>query len=149
MFCIPLCSVNLYVLNHYSTLQGPYDDKAQIVTLAYSMKKVLHHVTSLNWVKIVVIESVVYRYCTVVIINRDNVEWTEEQEASAKKKVSENSQPLPSEKQGFDGFSTKTFNFINIMYCILFSFTFRFQMISIKRSMEINLDFGYSFFCLK
>uniref|UniRef100_A0A3Q3EHH5 tRNA N(3)-cytidine methyltransferase n=1 Tax=Labrus bergylta TaxID=56723 RepID=A0A3Q3EHH5_9LABR len=29
----------------------------------------------------------------------DNVEWTEEQEASAKKKVSENSQPLPSEKQ--------------------------------------------------
>ncbi|CAG02843.1 unnamed protein product, partial [Tetraodon nigroviridis] len=29
----------------------------------------------------------------------DNVEWTEEQEASAKKKVLENSQPLPSEKQ--------------------------------------------------
>lgn len=32
--------------------------------------------------------------------NRDNVEWTDEQEACAKKKVSENSQPLPSEKQG-------------------------------------------------
>lgn len=31
------------------------------------------------------------------------MEWTEEQEASAKKKVLENSQPLPSEKQGFDG----------------------------------------------
>nr|XP_046271099.1 tRNA N(3)-methylcytidine methyltransferase METTL2 isoform X1 [Scatophagus argus] len=29
----------------------------------------------------------------------DNVEWTDEQEASAKKKVLENSQPLPSEKQ--------------------------------------------------
>uniref|UniRef100_A0A671WJB6 tRNA N(3)-cytidine methyltransferase n=3 Tax=Sparus aurata TaxID=8175 RepID=A0A671WJB6_SPAAU len=29
----------------------------------------------------------------------DNVEWTEEQEASAKKKVLENSQPLPTEKQ--------------------------------------------------
>eukprot|EP00066_Takifugu_rubripes_P002805 XP_003964944.1 PREDICTED: methyltransferase-like protein 2A isoform X1 [Takifugu rubripes] len=29
----------------------------------------------------------------------DNVEWTEEQEASAKKKVLENCQPLPSEKQ--------------------------------------------------
>ncbi|CAJ1076234.1 Methyltransferase-like protein 2-A [Xyrichtys novacula] len=29
----------------------------------------------------------------------DNVEWTEEQEQSAKKKVLENSQPLPSEKQ--------------------------------------------------
>lgn len=29
------------------------------------------------------------------------MEWTEEQEACAKKKVSENSQPLPSEKQGF------------------------------------------------
>lgn len=34
------------------------------------------------------------------VVNRDNVEWTEEQEASAKKKVLENSQPLPSEKQG-------------------------------------------------
>lgn len=34
-------------------------------------------------------------------VNRDNVEWTEEQEASAKKKVLEHSQPLPSEKQGF------------------------------------------------
>uniref|UniRef100_A0A8C4HTH4 tRNA N(3)-cytidine methyltransferase n=1 Tax=Dicentrarchus labrax TaxID=13489 RepID=A0A8C4HTH4_DICLA len=33
------------------------------------------------------------------VVNRDNVEWTEEQEASAKKKVLENSQPLPSEKQ--------------------------------------------------
>uniref|UniRef100_A0A8D3CBM0 tRNA N(3)-cytidine methyltransferase n=1 Tax=Scophthalmus maximus TaxID=52904 RepID=A0A8D3CBM0_SCOMX len=29
----------------------------------------------------------------------DNVEWSEEQEASAKKKVSENNQPLPPEKQ--------------------------------------------------
>lgn len=28
------------------------------------------------------------------------MEWTEEQEASAKKKVLENSQPLPTEKQG-------------------------------------------------
>lgn len=34
-------------------------------------------------------------------VNRDNVEWTEEQEASAKKKVLENSQPLPPEKQGY------------------------------------------------
>lgn len=41
--------------------------------------------------------------CTVLLapaFNRDNVEWTEEQEACAKKKVLENSQPLPSEKQG-------------------------------------------------
>ncbi|KAK1876998.1 tRNA N(3)-methylcytidine methyltransferase METTL2 [Dissostichus eleginoides] len=30
----------------------------------------------------------------------DNVEWTEEQEASAKRKVLENNQPLPLEKQG-------------------------------------------------
>ncbi|XP_057717357.1 tRNA N(3)-methylcytidine methyltransferase METTL2 isoform X2 [Corythoichthys intestinalis] len=30
----------------------------------------------------------------------DNVEWTEEQEAAAKSKVQENSQPLPAEKQG-------------------------------------------------
>lgn len=28
------------------------------------------------------------------------MEWTEEQEAAAKKKVLENSQPLPPEKQG-------------------------------------------------
>lgn len=28
------------------------------------------------------------------------MEWTEEQEASAKRKVSENNQPLPPEKQG-------------------------------------------------
>lgn len=32
--------------------------------------------------------------------NRDNVEWTEEQETAAKKKVLENNQPLPLEKQG-------------------------------------------------
>ena len=31
---------------------------------------------------------------------RDNVEWTQEQEAAAKKKVQEHSQPLPTEKQG-------------------------------------------------
>lgn len=34
------------------------------------------------------------------VVNRDNVEWSDEQEAAAKKKVLENSQPLPSEKQG-------------------------------------------------
>lgn len=110
LFCIPLCSVNLYLLNHNSTFQGPYDDTTQIFTLAYSVEEVMHHLAFLNWVKIVIIKSVIYRCCAVFIVNRDNVEWTEEQEASAKKKVSENSQPLPSEKQGFDGFSTKTFN---------------------------------------
>lgn len=34
------------------------------------------------------------------VLYRDNVEWTTEQEECAKKKVLENSQPLPSEKQG-------------------------------------------------
>lgn len=78
-----------------------------------------------------IIKSVCERYSgAVFIVNRDNVEWTEEQEACAKKKVLENSQPLPSEKQGFDGFSTKTL--YNTMQCRLFSFNYRFQMISIK-----------------
>lgn len=37
---------------------------------------------------------------TGVVVIRDNVEWTEEQEAAARKKVQENNQPLPEEKQG-------------------------------------------------
>lgn len=36
------------------------------------------------------------------VLHRDNVEWTAEQEECAKKKVLENSQPLPAEKQGLD-----------------------------------------------
>lgn len=36
------------------------------------------------------------------VLHRDNVEWTAEQEECAKKKVLENSQPLPPEKQGLD-----------------------------------------------
>lgn len=35
------------------------------------------------------------------LVDRDNVEWTDEQEEAAKRKVSENSYPLPAEKQGF------------------------------------------------
>lgn len=109
LFCIPLCLVNLYLLNHYSTFYGPYDDKTQIFTLAYSVEEeFLHHLKSLKWVKIFIIRSVIQRYSvTVFVVNRDNVEWTEEQEASAKKKVLENSQPLPTDKQGFDGFFNK------------------------------------------
>lgn len=59
--------------------------------------------------RILGIKSVIQRYSgtVVVVVNRDNVEWTEEQEASAKKKVLENSQPLPSEKQGLMGFNIK------------------------------------------
>lgn len=34
------------------------------------------------------------------LFERDNVEWSEEQEAAAQKKVQENSQPLPADKQG-------------------------------------------------
>lgn len=37
----------------------------------------------------------------IVNFSRDNVEWTEEQEKAAKKKVSENNHPLPPEKQGW------------------------------------------------
>lgn len=35
---------------------------------------------------------------------RDNVEWSTEQEEAAQKKVQENSQPLPAEKQGIKHF---------------------------------------------
>ncbi|KAK7940095.1 hypothetical protein WMY93_003421 [Mugilogobius chulae] len=47
---------------------------------------------------------------------RDNVEWTEEQENAAKKKVLENSQPLPAEKQ--EEFDTKANEFWNEFYTI-------------------------------
>jgi len=33
-------------------------------------------------------------------VRRDNVEWTQDQEAAARRKVLENSDPLPAEKQG-------------------------------------------------
>ncbi|KAJ0058357.1 hypothetical protein NL108_013422, partial [Boleophthalmus pectinirostris] len=46
----------------------------------------------------------------------DNVEWTEEQESAAKKKVLENSQPLPAEKQ--EEFDTKANEFWNEFYTI-------------------------------
>uniref|UniRef100_A0A8C6WYI3 tRNA N(3)-cytidine methyltransferase n=1 Tax=Neogobius melanostomus TaxID=47308 RepID=A0A8C6WYI3_9GOBI len=46
----------------------------------------------------------------------DNVEWTEEQENAAKKKVLENSQPLPPEKQ--DEFDAKANEFWNEFYTI-------------------------------
>ncbi|XP_053193912.1 tRNA N(3)-methylcytidine methyltransferase METTL2 [Scomber japonicus] len=46
----------------------------------------------------------------------DNVEWTEEQEAAAKKKVLENSQPLPQEKQ--DDFDCRANEFWNDFYTI-------------------------------
>ncbi|XP_059203340.1 tRNA N(3)-methylcytidine methyltransferase METTL2 [Centropristis striata] len=46
----------------------------------------------------------------------DNVEWTEEQEASAKKKVSENNQPLPTEKQ--EEYDNRANEFWNDFYTI-------------------------------
>lgn len=46
----------------------------------------------------------------------DNVEWTEEQESAAKKKVLENSQPLPPEKQ--EEFDAKANEFWNEFYTI-------------------------------
>ncbi|XP_029293490.1 tRNA N(3)-cytidine methyltransferase METTL2 [Cottoperca gobio] len=46
----------------------------------------------------------------------DNVEWTEEQEASAKKKVSENNQPLPVEKQ--EEYDSRANEFWNGFYTI-------------------------------
>ncbi|XP_072298258.1 tRNA N(3)-cytidine methyltransferase METTL2 [Eucyclogobius newberryi] len=46
----------------------------------------------------------------------DNVEWTEEQESAAKKKVLENSQPLPAEKQ--EEFDTKANSFWNEFYTV-------------------------------
>nr|XP_043906932.1 tRNA N(3)-methylcytidine methyltransferase METTL2 isoform X2 [Solea senegalensis] len=46
----------------------------------------------------------------------DNVEWTEEQEAAAKKKVSENSQPLPPEKQ--EEFDSRANEYWNDFYTI-------------------------------
>ncbi|KAL0992749.1 hypothetical protein UPYG_G00097890 [Umbra pygmaea] len=46
----------------------------------------------------------------------DNVEWTEEQEAAAKKKVQENSQPLPQEKQ--DDFDCRANVYWNDFYTV-------------------------------
>ncbi|XP_068193187.1 tRNA N(3)-methylcytidine methyltransferase METTL2 [Antennarius striatus] len=46
----------------------------------------------------------------------DNVEWTEEQEASAQKKVLENSQPLPSEKQ--EEYDSRANEYWNDFYAI-------------------------------
>ncbi|XP_056263119.1 tRNA N(3)-methylcytidine methyltransferase METTL2 [Pseudoliparis swirei] len=46
----------------------------------------------------------------------DNVEWTEEQEASAKRKVSENNQPLPPEKQ--EEYDNQANEFWNVFYTI-------------------------------
>ncbi|CDQ75664.1 unnamed protein product [Oncorhynchus mykiss] len=46
----------------------------------------------------------------------DNVEWTEEQEAAAKKKVQENSQPLPQEKQ--EDFDCRANEYWNEFYTI-------------------------------
>nr|XP_033501684.1 tRNA N(3)-methylcytidine methyltransferase METTL2 isoform X2 [Epinephelus lanceolatus] len=46
----------------------------------------------------------------------DNVEWTEEQEASARKKVLENNQPLPPEKQ--DEYDSRANEFWNDFYTI-------------------------------
>uniref|UniRef100_A0A8C5DZ97 tRNA N(3)-cytidine methyltransferase n=1 Tax=Gouania willdenowi TaxID=441366 RepID=A0A8C5DZ97_GOUWI len=47
---------------------------------------------------------------------KDNVEWTDEQEAAAKKKVSENSQPLPTEKQ--EEYNSRANEFWNDFYTI-------------------------------
>ena len=38
--------------------------------------------------------------CLTPLFVRDNVEWSEEQEAAARRKVQEHSQPLPADKQG-------------------------------------------------
>nr|XP_040047960.1 tRNA N(3)-methylcytidine methyltransferase METTL2 [Gasterosteus aculeatus aculeatus] len=46
----------------------------------------------------------------------DNVEWSEEQEASAKRKVSENNQPLPQEKQ--EEYDSRANEFWNGFYTI-------------------------------
>uniref|UniRef100_A0A665U259 tRNA N(3)-cytidine methyltransferase n=1 Tax=Echeneis naucrates TaxID=173247 RepID=A0A665U259_ECHNA len=46
----------------------------------------------------------------------DNVEWTEDQEAAAKKKVQENSQPLPPEKQ--DEYDSRANEYWNDFYTI-------------------------------
>nr|XP_020463050.1 methyltransferase-like protein 2-A [Monopterus albus] len=46
----------------------------------------------------------------------DNVEWTEEQEAAAKRKVLENSQPLPPEKQ--EEYDTRASEYWNDFYAI-------------------------------
>ncbi|XP_076000040.1 tRNA N(3)-cytidine methyltransferase METTL2 [Genypterus blacodes] len=46
----------------------------------------------------------------------DNVEWTEEQEAAAKKKVLENNQPLPTEKQ--DEYDNRANEYWNDFYTI-------------------------------
>ncbi|XP_037647841.1 tRNA N(3)-methylcytidine methyltransferase METTL2 [Sebastes umbrosus] len=46
----------------------------------------------------------------------DNVEWTEEQEASAKKKVLENNQPLPQEKQ--EEYDNQANEFWNSFYTV-------------------------------
>ncbi|XP_057717356.1 tRNA N(3)-methylcytidine methyltransferase METTL2 isoform X1 [Corythoichthys intestinalis] len=46
----------------------------------------------------------------------DNVEWTEEQEAAAKSKVQENSQPLPAEKQ--EDFDSRANEYWNDFYTI-------------------------------
>lgn len=61
------------------------------------------------------------------------MEWTEEQEASAKKKVLENSQPLPSEKQGLNWFSDIVERLINAD-CFL---AYRFHN---KSSMKISVS---------
>uniref|UniRef100_A0A8C2XRZ2 tRNA N(3)-cytidine methyltransferase n=1 Tax=Cyclopterus lumpus TaxID=8103 RepID=A0A8C2XRZ2_CYCLU len=46
----------------------------------------------------------------------DNVEWTEEQEASAKRKVLENNQPIPAEKQ--EEYDSRANEFWNVFYTI-------------------------------
>ncbi|XP_045065284.1 tRNA N(3)-methylcytidine methyltransferase METTL2-like isoform X2 [Coregonus clupeaformis] len=51
-----------------------------------------------------------------IVLKRDNVEWTEEQEAAAKKKVQENSQPLPQEKQ--EDFDCRANEYWNKFYTI-------------------------------